>query len=100
MKPEMFRFLRMPLLAGAGLFGIAAGARAALSGTYTVNPFAAASATNYKSLKDIVSDLSIGTRGDGFAANGAGMAGPVVIEMADGAYLTNLIIPKIKGTSL
>jgi hypothetical protein len=57
---------------------------AALSGTYTINPGGAASASNYKSLTSALSDLTSGTRSDGGVPNGAGVTGAVILELASG----------------
>ncbi len=61
-------------------------AKPGLSGTYTINPNLPASATNYKDLNSAFSDLSSGDRFDGFAANGKGVVGPVILQMADSIY--------------
>jgi hypothetical protein len=55
---------------------------AALSGTYTINPGGSASATNYKTIKSAISDLTLGTRTDGGTPNGAGVSGAVIFELS------------------
>ncbi len=59
-------------------------ASASLSGTYTIDPGGTASATVYLSLTSAISDLVSGTRGDGGPANGSGVSGPVILELASG----------------
>jgi hypothetical protein len=55
---------------------------AALSGTYTINPGGAASATNYKSITSAISDISLGSRPDGGTPNGAGVSGAVIFQLS------------------
>jgi hypothetical protein len=57
---------------------------ALLAGTYTIDPSASASATNYQTLTDAISDMTAGTRADGGTANGAGISGAVIFELATG----------------
>ncbi|MBL7681732.1 MAG: T9SS type A sorting domain-containing protein [Flavipsychrobacter sp.] len=62
----------------------ATNANAALSGTYTINPSGTASATVYLSLTSAISDMVSAIRTDGGPANGAGVSGPVILELASG----------------
>ena len=72
---------------------------AQLNGSYTLNPSAAASKTNYKTFASAVSDLDSGVRHDGGTANGKGVSGPVVFNVAADTFKERVIIPKIKGAS-
>ena len=70
-----------------------------LSGNYTINGSAAASATNYQNFASAVSDLASGTRSDGGTPNGAGVSGPVTFTIAAGTYNESISIPNITGSS-
>lgn len=59
-------------------------AKAALSGTYTINPGGSASSTVYLSLTSAISDLISGTRADGGTVNGPGVSAAVIFELASG----------------
>ena len=72
---------------------------AQLSGGYTINAGAPASATNYQDFTNAVSDLSGGTRTDGGTANGPGVSGPVTFTIAAGTYNEAISIPSITGSS-
>ena len=72
---------------------------AQLNGSYTINPSAAASKTNYKNFASAVGDMASGSRTDGGATNGKGVSGPVVFSVAAGTFSEQVIIPKIKGAS-
>jgi hypothetical protein len=74
---------------------------AALSGTYTINAGAPASATNYTTVGSAVSDLTSGTRLDGGPVNGPGVSGPVTLRIAAGSgpYTEQVSIGAIAGTS-
>lgn len=72
---------------------------AALSGTYTINPASAASATNYKTFASAVSDLVSGNRADGGTANGSGVSGAVIFNIANGTYNEQVSIATITGAS-
>jgi hypothetical protein len=74
-------------------------ASAALSGTYTINPSAAASTSNYKTFASAVSDMVSGTRADGGTANGAGVSGAVTFNVSNGTYTEQITIPAITGAS-
>src|SRR5687768_1903958 len=74
---------------------------AQLSGTYTINAAAAASATNYTSFAAAVYDLSFhGTRPDGGPGNGPGISGPVIFNIASGTYSESITLYAVSGTSL
>lgn len=68
-------------------------ASASLSGTYTIDPGGTASATVYLSLTSAISDLVSGTRGDGGPANGSGVSGPVILELASGYTVSGETFP-------
>ena len=72
---------------------------AALSGTYTINPSGAASATNYKDLASAIGDLQSGTRTDGGPVNGPGVSAAVVFNVSGGTYTGQIDIPLIAGVS-
>ena len=74
---------------------------AALGGTYTINGGAPASATNYVTIGDAVSDLMSGTRTDGGPVNGPGVSGPVNLRIAAGTgpYTEQITFGPIAGTS-
>lgn len=75
-------------------------ANAALNGTYTVNPSLPASASNYQNIASVINDLSAGTRTDGGTPNGAGLSGPVFINIASGTYTGQVVFPStITGLS-
>ncbi len=71
---------------------------AQLSGTYTIDPGKAASATNYKSFSDAVMDLDSGKRVSG-TVNGPGVSGAVIFEVANGTYKEQIHITHVKGSS-
>jgi len=70
-----------------------------LIGTYTINPSASASSTNYKDFHSAVADLDSGKRYDGGTANGKGVSGPVAFNIADGSYKEKVNITYISGSS-
>ena len=74
---------------------------AQMSGTYSVNGGGAASATNYMTVSDAVSDLMSGTRTDGGPSNGPGVSGPVTIRLAAGSgpYTEQITFGAIAGVS-
>jgi len=74
-------------------------AKAQLSGKYTIDPSKAASATNYLNFRSAVTDLDSGKRYDGGTANGKGVSGPVVFNVANGTYNENVHLFTIPGTS-
>ena len=80
-----------------GLFSLTA--RAQLSGTYTIDKSKAASGTNYTSFNDADSDLTYGSRANGATANGPGVSGATVFNIADGKYKEQVTIPHIAGAS-
>lgn len=68
-------------------------------GTYTINPGAAASCTNYQSISDAVSDLISGTRSDDDTYyHGPGVDGIVYFDIASGTYVEQIKIDNISGT--
>jgi|GEM_PF-778005 len=77
------------------------GAFAALSGTYTIDKSGTASATVYKSFKDLASDLSGGTRSDGGTVNGPGVSGAVTVNVkaSSGPYTEQVIFKAAAGAS-
>lgn len=74
---------------------------ALLSGTYTINAGAPASATNYQTVNSAITDLSGGTRADGGPVNGPGVIGAVTLRIAAGSgpYNEQVSIPAIIGAS-
>ncbi len=80
-----------------GMFLIGIGSYAQLNGTYTIDPTKDASGTNYMDIKSAVNDLQSGYREDGGPAQGWGISGPVVFNLADGDYQTNFEIGAIVG---
>ncbi|MCX6352571.1 MAG: hypothetical protein NTX03_12050 [Bacteroidetes bacterium] len=71
--------------------------------TYTINPSAAASSTNYLTFASAQSDLVSGTRADGGTANGPGIStsttGNVTFSISDGTYTEQISFNNITGTS-
>lgn len=92
-----------PIFTGFGfvLFLIAPIASfAQLSGSYTIDPSASASSTNYTNWASAISDLVSGTRSDGGTAQGSGVSGAVTFTVADRVYSsTSLSLNAITGTS-
>src|SRR5438128_1622696 len=81
-------------------FGFAISSQAAgLSGSYTIDKSKAASSSNYISFNDADSDLTFGVRSSGGTANGPGVSAAVTFSVADGIYLEQVTVPKIKGAS-
>ncbi len=72
---------------------------AQLNGNYTIDPNASATSTNYKTISSAISDLSAGARADGGPAQGLGVSGPVIFNIADGIYNEQLAITPITGSS-
>jgi hypothetical protein len=73
-----------------------------LSGSYTINPLATATATNFQNIRSAVTYLtSTGTRADGGPANSGtvGVAGPVEFIISAGTFNEQVIIPAITGAS-
>ena len=96
-KLQRFSSLLVLLL----VLGWSNAAKATLSGTYTINGGAPASATNYLTVSSAISDLMSGTRADGGTPNGAGVAGPVVLRIVAGSgpYNEQITIGAIAGAS-
>lgn len=94
-----YLFSRSLVLTSA-LVMLAIQSNAALNGTYTVNSTLPASSTNYQNIASVISDLSAGTRTDGGTPNGAGVSGPVFINIASGTYTGQVVFPStITGLS-
>lgn len=72
---------------------------AQLSGNYTINAAAAASATNYQNFTSAVGDMVSGVRTDGGAANGPAINGAVTFTVSAGTYSEQISIPQITGSS-
>lgn len=73
-----------------------------LSGSYTINPAAPASTTNFKDFKSAIIYLTDATtRPDGGPSNAApfGISGPVKFTVSPGVYTGQVVIPNIAGTS-
>lgn len=73
--------------------------QASLSGTYTIDNGSAASSTNYRTFASAVSDMISGTRADGGSANGSGISGAVVFNVANNTYNEVLLFTAISGAS-
>ena len=71
---------------------------AQLSGAYTIGA-GGATATNYATFTDAISDMSAGTRGDGGPVNGPAVSGPVTFTVSAGTYNETLTVPDITGSS-
>ncbi len=89
------------LLLAVGLAAICNPAFALMSGAYTINALAPASATNYQNVNSAISDLSAGTRADGGPVNGPGVIGAVTLRIVAGSgpYTEQVSIPSIIGAS-
>jgi PKD repeat protein len=72
---------------------------AQLSGNYTIDSAKTASSKNYKNFTSAVNDLVAGSRTDGGTANGKGVSGPVIFNVADGIYVEQIVFKYIKGAS-
>ena len=70
-----------------------------LTGTYTIDASKSASISNYKTFSSAVSDLLSGTRADGGTANGSGVSGAVVFNVANGTYTEQIFISAVTGAS-
>lgn len=73
-----------------------------LSGGYTINPAAPATATNFKDFNSAIIYLTdVTTRPDGGPSNSApfGISGPVKFTVSAGTYTGQVIVPDITGTS-
>ncbi|MDP2174326.1 MAG: PKD domain-containing protein [Bacteroidota bacterium] len=72
-------------------------------GTYTINPSAAVSATNYLSFTAFTNDLRNIARGDGgaaqYAVGGAGLQGHVICNVTPGTYNQRIQLTAIVGAS-
>ncbi|MCB9230265.1 MAG: right-handed parallel beta-helix repeat-containing protein [Bacteroidia bacterium] len=72
---------------------------AALSGNYTINSGAAASATNYQSFTAAISDLNSGTRSDGGPVQGPGISASVIFTVAAGTYNEAVSLNPVTGAN-
>lgn len=71
-----------------------------MTGTYTINPGAAASCTNYQTFASAVSDLVSGTRTDDNSyRHTGGVSGAVTFNVTAGTYTEQITIGTISGTS-
>ncbi|MDZ4667121.1 MAG: right-handed parallel beta-helix repeat-containing protein [bacterium] len=73
-----------------------------LNGTYTINPGATASTTNFQNIRSAATYLtSIGVRADGGPANTGtvGVSGPVLFVLSAGTFNEQVSIPAITGSS-
>ena len=95
--PQQKIFMRFLQLLAALM--MVTSAHAQLSGTYTIDPSRAASASNYTSFNDADSDLVYGSRANGATANGKGVNAAVVFNVADGSYNEQIQFTLIKGSS-
>lgn len=73
--------------------------KATLSGGYTINAGAPASATNYQNFASAVSDLNAGTRTDAGPVQGPGVSGPVTFTVSAGSYNERLTLFAVTGAS-
>src|ERR1017187_4821414 len=97
-KPLFYSFLLrfIPVL----VFILFAGkSKAALNGTYTIDPKKPASSTNYQNFASATGDLANGTRTDGGKPNGNGVLGAVTFNIANGTYSEQLFLLNIDATS-
>lgn len=80
--------------------GISSSCTSPFSGTYTINGSAAASCTNYQTFAAFVSDLLTGSRtDDNLYFNGPGIAGAIVVEVANGTYTESFELTEVTGAS-
>ena len=94
----MEKIYKSLLVAGSSIL-LTASAFAQLHGVYTINPAAAASATNYQTLASVVTDITVGTRADGGPVQGFGVSASVTINISSGTYNEYVFIPEIIGAS-
>lgn len=73
--------------------------QAALGGTYTINPSAAASGTNYLTFASAVSDMATGVRADGGPINGPAVSAAVIFNVAAATFTERVTLPAITGAS-
>lgn len=85
-------FLVVALLCSSSL-------QAALNGSYTINPVAAASASNYLTFASAVSDMATGTRADGGPVNGPAVSGAVTFNVVAWTFIERITLPAISGAS-
>src|SRR5690349_15706947 len=72
---------------------------AALNGNYTIDGSSPATANNYQDFISVANDLAGNARLDGGPANGPGVSGPVMFNVAAGTYTGQFIIPAVIGAS-
>ncbi|MDZ4838689.1 MAG: PKD domain-containing protein [Bacteroidota bacterium] len=70
-----------------------------LSGTYTIDPSATATKSNYKTISSAVSDMVSGSRSDGGTANGPNVSAKVTFSLSNGNYNERISIGRISGAS-
>jgi hypothetical protein len=88
-------------LISAGLLLLPAVSWAQMNGTYTVDANAGASSTNFRNFVSLANQLTNNTRTDGGPTLGAGVSGPVTINVVanSGPYLERVVFGQISGTS-
>jgi hypothetical protein len=74
-------------------------ANAQLSGAYTINAGAPATATNYQNFTSAVNDLNFGTRTDAGPAQGPNVSGAVTFTIAPGTYSERVNLNPVVGSS-
>jgi PKD repeat protein len=84
MKKRYSNLLKTKISLLAGFLLMSGVSFGAFSGTYTIDATQAASSTNYKSFTALFGDLYNSTRTDGGTANGAGVTGPVIVNVVKG----------------
>lgn len=76
-------------------------AHAQLNGTYTIDQNSSASSTNFRSFTALASQMMNNTRPDGGPTLGAGVSGPVTINVVanSGPYQERFVITQINGAN-
>ena len=102
LKLKIHKKMRLLLVAIAFL-ALTPSLQAFPGGTYTIDPAAAASVSNYRSFTALANDLRNIARGDGGTANyavgGAGLQGNVTVNVAPGTYNERFTLTAIVGSS-
>ncbi|MEM6269551.1 MAG: right-handed parallel beta-helix repeat-containing protein [Bacteroidota bacterium] len=91
--------IRQVLLLSLLLLFAASFSYAQMSGGYTINAGAPASATNYQNFVSAVNDLNLGTRTDGGPAQGPGVSGAVTFTVSAGTYNERVNLNAVTGSS-
>lgn len=88
-------------LLAAGVLLVPGLATAQMNGTYTINQNAGASNTNFRSFQALASQLTNNTRPDGGPTLGAGVSGPVTVNVVAGSgpYIERVLFGVINGVS-